>query len=89
MEWKKNGVEGHIHGVAVEERYRRQGVANHLLDCVEKLARERGILRLESITAETDNAPALSCFTQWGFENLGFVGNYPEGQRAVRLLRTL
>ena len=89
VEWKKNGVEGHIHGVAVEERYRRQGVANHLLDCVEKLARERGILRLESITAETDNAPALSCFTQWGFENLGFVGNYPEGQRAVRLLRTL
>ena len=88
VEWK-NGGEGHIHGVAVDQRHRRQGVANHLLDHVKKLAIPRGTLKLECITAETENAPALRCFTDWGFENLGFVGNYPKGQRAVKLSRTL
>ena len=89
VEWK-NGGEGHIHGVAVDQRHRRQGVANHLLDHVEQLARQRGTLKLECITAETENAPALSCFIKWGFQNLGYAGaNYPKGQRAVKLSRTL
>ena len=89
VEWKNGGI-GDIHGVAVDQRHRRQGVANHLLDHVEQLARLRGTLKLECITAETENAPALSCFIQWGFQNLGFVGrNYPNGQRPVKLSRTL
>ena len=89
VEWK-NGGEGHIHGVAVDQRHRRQGVANHLLDHVEQLARQRGTLKLECITAETANAPGLSCFIKWGFQNLGYAGaNYPKGQRAVKLSRTL
>ena len=87
VEWK-NGGEGHIHGVAVDQRHRRQGVANHLLDHVEQLARQRGTLKLECITAATANAPGLSCFIQWGFQNLGVVGNYPNGQSAVKLSRT-
>ena len=86
VEWKNDDI-GHIHGVAVDENHRRQGVANHLLDHVEQLARKRGTLRLECITAETANAPALSCFIKWGFQNLGFVGKYPNGQRAVKLSR--
>ena len=88
VEWK-NGGEGHIHGVAVDQRHRRQGVANHLLDHVEQLARQRGTLKLECITAATANAPGLSCFIKWGFQNLGVVGNYPNGQSAVKLSRTL
>jgi hypothetical protein len=33
----------------------------------------------------------LSCFTQWGFENLGHQRGmiYPKGQRAVKLSRNL
>lgn len=88
VEWKDDGI-GHIHGVAVDGRHRRQGVANHLLDHVEQLARQRGTLRLECITAATANAPALSCFIKWGFQKLGVVGNYPNGQSAVKLSRTL
>jgi GNAT superfamily N-acetyltransferase len=59
------------------------------LNHVEQLARDRGITTLECITAETDNTPALHCFTQWGFDNEGYVGTYPLGQRAVRLRREL
>ena len=88
VEWKNGGI-GDIHGVAVDERHRRKGVANHLLDHVEQLARQRGTMKLECITAETENGPGLNCFTNWGFQNLGFVGNYPNGQRAVKLRHTL
>ena len=86
VEWKEDGI-GDIRGVAVDETHRRKGVAKHLLDHVEQLARQRGIRSLRCITAETENAPALSCFTDCGFQNLGFEGNYPNGQRAVRLSR--
>ena len=84
VEWKEDGI-GDIHGVAVDETHRRKGVAKHLLDHVEQLARQRGTMSLECITAETENAPALSCFTDCGFQKLGFEGYYPKGQRAVRL----
>ena len=87
VEWWQ-GV-GHIHGVVVDERFRRQRVATQLLDHVEQLARHRGTRTLECITAETDNAPALRCFEQWGFHNEGHFGTYPQGQRAVRLCRNL
>jgi ribosomal protein S18 acetylase RimI-like enzyme len=87
VEWSINGT-GNIHGVAVDERYRGQGFATHLLNHVEQLASQRGTLTLEAITAET-NIPALSCFTNFGFHNLGFKGNYPNGQRAVLLRKTV
>lgn len=91
VEWRQREghSEGHIHGVVVDDGFRRQGVATQLLDHVEQLARRRGIATLEGITAETDNAPALHCFTQSGFDNVGYVGQYPLGQRAVRLCRKL
>ena len=63
----------------------RRGVATQLLDHVEQLARENGIAKLECITAEVDNAPALRCFTKRGFRNHGRVGRYPQGQPAVQL----
>jgi ribosomal protein S18 acetylase RimI-like enzyme len=84
IEWREDGI-GYIHGVAVSERHRKKGLANHLLNHVEQIARHRGTRKLECITADTENAPALSCFTKYGFQNLGFEGNYPKGQSAVRL----
>jgi ribosomal protein S18 acetylase RimI-like enzyme len=84
VEWKP--TVGHIHGVVVSGGFQRQGVATQLLDHVRRLAQERGIKTLECITAETENTPALNCFTNWGFRNMGYAGPYPMGQRAVRLL---
>jgi len=87
VEWRQQV--GHIHGVVVDDRFRRQGVATQLLNYVAQLAHQRGIARLECITAQTENAPAFNCFTQWGFNNLGYAGQYPHGQSAVRLRREL
>lgn len=88
VEWRERRV-GHVHGVVVREAFRQRGVATLLLDHVVRLARERRIATLECITAESDNVPALGCFTQRGFRNVGHVGHYPRGQRAVRLRREL
>ena len=89
VEWKNGGI-GDIQGVAVDEKHRRNGVAQHLLNHVEQLARQRGTLKLECITAATANAAGLNCFMKCGFQNLGYAGaNYPNGQRAVKLSRTL
>ena len=87
LEWRERV--GHIHGVVVHEAFRRRGEATQLLDYVAQLAREKRITTLECITAEADNVPALHCFTNWGFQNEGYEGNYPRGQRAVRLCRDL
>ena len=80
---------GHIHGVAVTPSSRNRGVASALLDHVACVARQDGVRTLDCITAETDNEAALGCFLKHGFRDLGHVGVYPMGQRAVRLERNL
>lgn len=87
VQW--TGSEGDIQGVVVDPEFRRLGVANQLLDHIEQIAKDRGTPRLTCITAETQNPAALGCFTQRGYTNEGFCGIYPNGQRAVRLRRTL
>ena len=81
---KKQNV-GNILGVAVDENFRRQGIATLLLKHAEEIARSQEISTLECITAETENPSALTCFVRYGFINMGYAGKYPEGQRAVRL----
>ena len=74
-----------IHGIVTGVEFRRQGVASRLMDHVKEQAVTRGVRRLECISAQHDNPAALAFFTQRGFVNLGPAGNYPQGQRAVRL----
>ena len=87
VEWPRvgDGNVGHIHGVAVDDKFRRQGIATLLLDHVAKIARDRMLSRLECITAETDNPHALNCFKSYGFRTKGYCGSYPNRQRAVKL----
>lgn len=81
---KKQNV-GNILGVAVDQNFRRQGIATLLLKHAEEIARSQEISTLECITAETENPSALTCFVRYGFVNEGYIGRYPLGQRAVRL----
>ena len=81
---KKQNV-GNILGVAVDENFRRQGIATLLLKHAEEIARSQEISSLECNTAETENPSALTCFVRYGFVNMGYIRRYPEGQRAVRL----
>jgi ribosomal protein S18 acetylase RimI-like enzyme len=85
VEWR-NGT-ANIHGVAVSEEFRRQGIAARLLDHVIESASLKRITSFECITAETENLQALSFFENKEFIVHGFAGSYPRGQRAVRLKR--
>jgi ribosomal protein S18 acetylase RimI-like enzyme len=87
VEWTETA--GKIHGIAVDPRSKRQGVARELLAEIQRRAVERGSQHLECLTAETDNPAAQALFVQNGFVNRGVAGRYPNGQRAVTLKFTL
>ena len=87
VQWAGNV--GDIQGVVVDPLHRRHGVATQLLDHIEGVARARGVTMLKCITAETQNPAALNCFIRKGFVVGGVCVNYPNGQRAVSLSRTL
>lgn len=87
VEW--SAAVTNIHGVAVAEEFRRQGVSSRLLDHVVASSTARGVTSLKCITAETENMPALSFFQKKGFANMGFAGKYPNGQKAVGLKREI
>ena len=90
IEWKSSGQVLELHAIAVDAEHRSEGVGSALIDHLVSLAQARkGSGAIECITAETENPAALQFFTHAGFENLGFAGYYPAGQRAVRLRKRI
>ena len=79
--------EGYISNVAVAPEYRRQGVADGLLDALEARARA---LRLSFLTLEVraGNAPAIALYQKHGFSVVGRRPNYYEKPREDALLMT-
>ena len=67
--------EGEIYRVAVDEQYRRRGVAYRLLDYAVKTSRGKG---LESLFLEvrSQNYPAISLYRAYGFREVGRRKNY-------------
>ena len=67
--------EGEIYRVAVDEAYRRRGVAYRLLDYAVKTSRGRG---LESLFLEVreQNIPAKNLYKSYGFREVGIRKNY-------------
>ena len=62
--------EGEIYRVAVDEKYRRRGIAYRLLDYAVKTSRGKG---LESLFLEvrSQNAAAISLYRAYGFTEIG------------------
>ena len=79
--------EGYISNVAVAPEYRRQGVADGLLDALEARARA---LRLSFLTLEVraGNGPAIALYQKHGFSVVGRRPNYYEKPREDALLMT-
>ena len=83
VEWSNET--GNIHGVAVFNRYRKNGIASKLFNHVVEVAKSRNIRVLETITAENENPAALNFFKAKGFQISGYAGQYPYGQGAISL----
>jgi ribosomal protein S18 acetylase RimI-like enzyme len=61
-----------VWGLAVAERYRRQGIASHLLDAIESIARTKGFLELwgfVNVHNEASRALLASRGFQFNFAN--------------------
>ena len=64
--YRKIGPALVIDDVAVDEAFRRKGIATFLLHHIRATATARGCRRLE-ITTSNDNIPALACYQKFGF----------------------
>jgi ribosomal-protein-alanine N-acetyltransferase len=80
--------EGSLDNIAVDPAYRRQGVAQALL---EALIAQGQAQRLSFITLEVreHNAPAIGLYEKNGFQVVGRRKNYYEKPREDAILMTL
>lgn len=79
--------EGYISNIAVAPAFRRQGVADALLDALECHSREK---KLAFITLEVreSNVPAIALYSKHGFHSVGVRRNYYEKPRENAILMT-
>ena len=64
-----DGRRGMMYHLAVDPRYRRKGIANLLVDALEKKLKEKGCIRYY-ILVTNDNEDAISFYESRGWENM-------------------
>ena len=67
--------EGHINNIAVEENYRRMGVASKLLESFIEAAKEREMIGL-TLEVRISNNAAFQLYRKYGFKPEGIRKNY-------------
>ena len=85
--WQLPGIECSIGNVAVSPDYRRQGIANHLL---ELLIQDCTLKNIGEITLEVrlSNLPALALYESFGFKEEGRrKAYYEDGEDAIIMWR--
>ena len=66
--------EGYINNVAVDETYRRQGIADELIAAFVRFGRAR--LAFLTLEVRASNAPAIALYEHLGFQQVGLRKNY-------------
>ena len=79
--------EGYISNVAVDEAFRRQGIADALIERLCSICREHG-LSFVSLEVRAGNAPAVALYQKHGFVEMGVRKNYYERPREDALIMT-
>jgi ribosomal-protein-alanine N-acetyltransferase len=67
--------EGHINNIAVDEPYKRQGIASLLMDALIESARERDMIGL-TLEVRMGNRAAMGLYHKYGFKAEGIRKNY-------------
>ena len=69
--------EGDITNIAVKEKYRKQGIANKLLEVMIERCKQRKIINI-NLEVRESNFAAIKLYEKFGFENLGIRKNFYE-----------
>lgn len=78
--------EGYINNVAVDEKYRRQGVADELIEAFVRFGQAQ--LAFLTLEVRASNVPAISLYAKHGFEEAGCRKNYYEDPKEDAILMT-
>ena len=79
--------EGYISNVAVSPKYRRQGIADALIERLDELCSGHG-LAFVSLEVRAGNAPAVALYEKHGFAPVGLRKNYYERPREDAVIMT-
>ena len=79
--------EGYINNVAVDEKFRRQGIADELIAAFVRFGQAK--LAFLTLEVRASNAPAIALYAKHGFVEVGRRKNYYEAPREDAVLMTL
>lgn len=79
--------EGYIDNVAVDERFRRQGVADELIAAFARFGQAK--LAFLTLEVRASNAAAIALYAKHGFRQVGRRKNYYEAPQEDAILMTL
>ena len=79
--------EGYISNVAVDPDYRRQGIADALIDCLVERCRMHG-LSFVTLEVRAGNEPAIALYRKHGFDPVGLRKNYYDRPKEDAVLMT-
>ena len=78
--------EGYINNVAVDEKFRRQGVADELISAFVRFGQAK--LAFLTLEVRASNAPAIALYAKHGFAETGRRKNYYDDPKEDAILMT-
>ena len=85
---QRKSLAGHILTIDISPTHRRKGIAERLLQEIEKIFREKGI-KVCYLEVREDNIAALSLYQKSGYKKIGRLKNYYENAHGIYLRKTL
>ena len=79
--------EGYINNVAVDSRFRRQGVADELIAAFVRFGKAK--LAFLTLEVRASNAPAIALYEKHGFQEVGRRKDYYDDPKEDAILMTL
>lgn len=79
--------EGYINNVAVDPRFRRQGVADELIAALARFGRAK--LAFLTLEVRASNAPAIALYAKHGFQEAGRRKHYYDDPKEDAIIMTL
>jgi ribosomal protein S18 acetylase RimI-like enzyme len=86
--YERNTPVGHILTIDVALTYRKRGIAQKLLQEIEKIFREKG-LRAVHLEVREDNIAALRLYQKLGYKKIAKLENYYGNAHGIYLKKDL